>query len=189
MPRDPYEALGLRPDATDAELRSAYRRLVLLHHPDHNAGSKESEQRFEEVQEAYAEVRRLRSKRPGGAPRGTVPPRPESDPDVERRMADIERELREAQAARERARAAAQKAAADARRAAADARKAGADARERPSDEELGYVTTDDSFSKILADARDELFDRIEEVRESPAAKRVSDLIDELAAKLTGEQR
>ncbi|MGZ4313442.1 MAG: hypothetical protein ACXVR1_15185, partial [Solirubrobacteraceae bacterium] len=58
---------------------------------------------------------------------------------------------------------------------------------ERPSDEELGYVTTDDSLSKILDDAASELSERFSEARDSPAGHRVSDLIDELASKLTGE--
>jgi hypothetical protein len=58
---------------------------------------------------------------------------------------------------------------------------------QRPSDEELGYISTDDSFSKILADAASELSERISEARESPIPRRVSDLIDELGSKLTGE--
>ena len=86
-------------------------------------------------------------------------------------MADLERELREAHEARERARAAAR----DAARKAAGERTF-----KRPTDEELGYVTTDDSFSKILADARSELSDRLSDAREHPVAQRVSNLIDEL---------
>ena len=57
----------------------------------------------------------------------------------------------------------------------------------RPTDEELGYVTTDDSFSKILADARTELTERYAHAREHPVVRRVSDLIEgleELAEKL-----
>ena len=61
-------------------------------------------------------------------------------------MADLERQVRDAQAARERA-----------RRAAREAAAASADARKRPTDEELGYVTTEDSISDILDDARDEV--------------------------------
>src|SRR5256885_11061052 len=63
---DPYATLGLSPSATDAELRAAYRRLVQLHHPDHNGGSAESARRFEAGQGAYAAGRR----RPRGAPGG-----------------------------------------------------------------------------------------------------------------------
>ena len=174
---DPYKTLGLLSGASDAEVRAAYRRLVQLHHPDHNGGSAESARRFEDVQQAYAEVRRLRAA-PGA--RGAAPPsrgrRPTTPPPgaatgLDARLAELERELREANAARERARQAAREAAAAARAAAASR----SNDPERASDEELGYVTTDDSLSKILADARDELFGRVSEARESPAGQRVSD--------------
>jgi curved DNA-binding protein CbpA len=164
---DPYKTLGISHNATDAELRSAYRRLVRLHHPDHNGGSVESARRFEEVQEAYARIRELRKHAP------PPPPHQPGDPDLDARMQDIERDVREAAAqARERARRAAREA------AAAAGVKEGA--RERPSDEELGYVTTDDSFSKIVSDVWDELSDRFSEARDHPAVKRVEDLIDDL---------
>lgn len=160
---DPYATLGISPDASDDELVSAYRRLVKLHHPDHNGGSPEAARRFEEVQDAYARVRELRR----GAPRtGPTPPRVSVDPDIEARMADLDRQVREAHLARERARQA--------------AREAAAQAEERPSDAELGYVTTDDSFSKIFADARSELADLASQARDHPITHRVTDLIDEL---------
>jgi curved DNA-binding protein CbpA len=186
---DPYRTLGVAASATDAELRAAYRRLVQLHHPDHNGGSQESARRFEEVQEAYAEVRRLRgaggsaasSGARGGAPRPG--PAPSGDPDLDARIAAMEQQLRRARAARERA-------AAEARRAAEQTIR---DAREmagkRPSDEDLGYYTTTDSLSQILDDAAAELSERFTEARDSPAGHRVSDVIDELTSKLTGEQR
>ena len=60
---------------------------------------------------------------------------------------------------------------------------------ERPSDEELGYIHTDDSFSKILADAASELSQRASETgREHHVPKSVADLLDELSTKLTGEE-
>jgi len=37
--RDPYQTLGVDAGASDAELHAAYRRMVQLHHPDHNGGS------------------------------------------------------------------------------------------------------------------------------------------------------
>src|SRR5437588_1380473 len=98
---DPYKTLGVDPGASDAELRAAYRRLVQLHHPDHNQGSSAAARRFEEVQDAYAQIARLRRMTlhvDQEAPRSTV------DPEVESRLADIERQVREAHAARERAR-------------------------------------------------------------------------------------
>ncbi len=176
MVLDPYRALGLAPDATEAEVRAAYHRAVQRHHPDHNHGSAESTRRFEEVQEAYAQIRRgltsPSSVSGGGRPqsaardRGQAQPRPGPDRDstVEARLADLERELRETRQARERAGRAAREAAADRERARRAAREAAAEP-ERPSDEELGYVKTDDSFAKILADARTELFERLDEAR------------------------
>jgi curved DNA-binding protein CbpA len=164
---DPYATLGVSPGLSDRELHAAYRQLVQLHHPDHNHGSAESARRFEEIQEAYARIRALRGRR--GATAGTAPP-VSADPQVEARLADLERELREAHEARERA-----------RRAAAEA--AGRTER-RPSDEELGYVKTEDSFSKILADARSELADRFSETPDHPPGERIADLLEELAAKL-----
>ena len=59
---------------------------------------------------------------------------------------------------------------------------------ERPSDEDLGYTRPTDSFSQILDDAAAELSERFTEARDSPTGHRVSDLIDELAHKLTGER-
>ena len=51
---------------------------------------------------------------------------------------------------------------------------------DRPSDEELGYYTTDDSFGKILADVKDEVAEKLSHAREHPAVKRVADLVDGL---------
>jgi curved DNA-binding protein CbpA len=166
---DPYETLGVSPDASVDELRAAYRHLVQLHHPDHNDGSPESATRFEAVQDAYARVRSLRRRSPRA---DDTPPRAPGDPDVESRLADLEHELREAQAARERA-----------RRAAAQAEAA---AYKRPSDAELGYVHTDDTLGKLLDDARAELADRLSGAREHSVAKRVGELIDELTSRRRG---
>ncbi len=54
MPRpDPYKVLGVRRDASDEEIKRAYRRLARQYHPDLNNNSKASEQRFKEISEAY----------------------------------------------------------------------------------------------------------------------------------------
>ena len=176
MAQDPYQTLGVTPGASDEEVHRAYRRLVQLHHPDHNNGSAESARRFEEVQEAYGRITALRRSAGTSTTRQREqapppPPRPAPEPDPEVRLAEIERELREAYEARERARQAVREAA-----AATGARRA--------SDEELGYVTTDDTLSKILSDARAELSARLAKAREHPAAKSISELIDELASRI-----
>lgn len=50
---DYYEILGVSRNATDQELKAAYRKLALQHHPDRNSGDPESEERFKECSEAY----------------------------------------------------------------------------------------------------------------------------------------
>ena len=52
--RDYYEVLGVGRSATDQEIKSAYRKLALQHHPDRNPGKKEAEEKFKEAAEAYA---------------------------------------------------------------------------------------------------------------------------------------
>ena len=51
--RDYYEVLGVARDADAAELKRAYRRLAMEHHPDRNAGNAAAEAKFKEASEAY----------------------------------------------------------------------------------------------------------------------------------------
>ena len=52
--RDYYEVLGIDRNATDQDIKRAYRRLAKKYHPDVNPGDKEAEAKFKEASEAYA---------------------------------------------------------------------------------------------------------------------------------------
>ena len=51
--RDYYEVLGVTKNASEAELKKAYRRLAMKHHPDRNPGDSAAEAKFKEAKEAY----------------------------------------------------------------------------------------------------------------------------------------
>lgn len=56
MIQDPYRVLGLSPDASDDEVKAAYKRLAKKYHPDVNQGSAEAEARMKEINSAYAQI-------------------------------------------------------------------------------------------------------------------------------------
>jgi DnaJ family protein C protein 7 len=51
--KDYYKILGLEKDCTEQEIKKAYRKLAIVHHPDKNPGDEEAADRFKEIQEAH----------------------------------------------------------------------------------------------------------------------------------------
>ena len=51
--RDYYDVLGVNKDSTPDQIKAAYRKLAVKHHPDKNEGNKASEEKFKEASEAY----------------------------------------------------------------------------------------------------------------------------------------
>jgi molecular chaperone DnaJ len=51
--KNPYEVLGVAKESTPDEIKSAYRKLAHLHHPDKNPGNKDAEEKFKEISAAY----------------------------------------------------------------------------------------------------------------------------------------
>jgi curved DNA-binding protein CbpA len=182
---DPYAVLGVAPEVSDIELRRVYRALVKRHHPDHNGGSPDAARRFAQIQNAYAVIAQRRrdahtapsAGATAAASAAQTPPR--ADGPIDDRIASLEREMaamREAERLRteEKARLAREQAA----KLAATQRFQAAQAhRVHSTPEELGYYATDDSFTKIIDDAAEQLGERL---RKSEAKKqftrRLSDL-------------
>jgi molecular chaperone DnaJ len=75
--RNYYETLGVSNGASEAEIKKAFRTLAMQCHPDRNPGDKQAEERFKEINEAYAVLSdsdkrahydRFGTVQPGGGP-------------------------------------------------------------------------------------------------------------------------
>ena len=51
--KDYYKILGIDKDATDQEIKKAYRKLAIVHHPDKNPDDEQAAERFKDIGEAY----------------------------------------------------------------------------------------------------------------------------------------
>lgn len=51
--KDYYKILGVEKDASDADIKKAYRKLAIIHHPDKNPDDEQAAERFKDIGEAY----------------------------------------------------------------------------------------------------------------------------------------
>ena len=65
---NPYDILGVSPDASDEEIKAAYRKLAKKYHPDANPGSEYAAEKMREINAAYDKIQDMRS---GGSSSGS----------------------------------------------------------------------------------------------------------------------
>ena len=66
MAQDPYKVLGIGPNASDEEIKQAYRRLAKKYHPDLNPGDQEAAKKMQEVNAAYEQIKNPEKAGSGG---------------------------------------------------------------------------------------------------------------------------
>ncbi len=70
MIEDPYKVLGVSPNASDEEIKRAYRQLAKKYHPDLNPGDQEAARRMQEVNAAYEQIKNPEKAGPAGGQGG-----------------------------------------------------------------------------------------------------------------------
>jgi len=53
---NPYNVLGVEKSASEADIKKAYRKKAMKYHPDRNAGDKDAEAKFKEINEAFQTI-------------------------------------------------------------------------------------------------------------------------------------
>lgn len=70
MVNDPYQVLGVSPDASDEEIKSAYRKLAKKYHPDLNPGDAEAAKKMQQINAAYEQIKNPEKAAPNTAAGG-----------------------------------------------------------------------------------------------------------------------
>ncbi len=63
---NPYQVLGVSPDASDDEIKQAYRRLAKQYHPDRNPGDAEAAKKMQQINAAYEQIKNPEKAQPSG---------------------------------------------------------------------------------------------------------------------------
>ena len=71
---DPYKVLGVSRDASDEEIKQAYRRLAKKYHPDLNPGDQEAAKKMQQINAAYEQIKNPEQARPGQGSYGGYDP-------------------------------------------------------------------------------------------------------------------
>ena len=71
---DPYKVLGVSPDASDEEIKKAYRRLAKQYHPDVNPGDEAAARKMQQINAAYEQIKNPEKANPSGSSYGGYDP-------------------------------------------------------------------------------------------------------------------
>ena len=85
-----YDVLGVSMTATDQEIKKAYRKLAIKHHPDKNPGDQAAEEKFKEVAEAFAVLSDPEQRKQYEFELDHPPPPPEQQQAQQQQMIDQE---------------------------------------------------------------------------------------------------